>query len=40
MELESDGNWGSIYVDLDCGADGDVRAPRRRGRTPTRAARC
>ncbi|MBO3103932.1 glycoside hydrolase [Cellulomonas fengjieae] len=22
MELESDGNWGSIYIDLDCGADG------------------
>lgn len=22
MELEADGNWGSVYVDLDCGADG------------------
>lgn len=22
MELEADGNWGSVYVDLDCSADG------------------
>lgn len=27
MELEADGNWGSVYVDLDCDADG--RSARR-----------